>query len=187
MDLVDLEFVTSLVATKVGDRPATLGTDSLFRLVEDVVIDVGKLQELVATMESPELAAAGELQLGIKIGKDIMVHLNPVFCLFGLFLRSKDAPRDILEDRLQALESRTHTLSGQQPPAATSGPAAWPFHQGPSVQQGTLTRMHNEEALTVRVQFLEAQIKAMQDEMTASKSGWSTLFRGPWLRPGWTR
>jgi hypothetical protein len=166
MDLEDLEFATSLVATKVGDRPTTLGTNSLFRLVEDVVVDIGNLQELVATMESPELAAARELQLGFKIGKDIMGHLLPVFHLFCLFSQSKDAPGDILEERLHALESRTNASSTQAPAAAT-GPAAWSFHQGPSVVQGTSTRTDNEEALTVRVQFLEAQIKDMYDEMTA--------------------
>jgi hypothetical protein len=167
MDLAaDLEFATFLVATKVGDWPATLGTDSLFRLVEDVVLDIGKLQESVATMESPELAAVRELQLGFKVGKEIMGHLHPVFCLFSLFLRSKDAPGDILEERLHALKSWTNDSPAQAPAAAT-GPAAWSFHQGPSLQ-GTSTPMDNEEALTVRVQFLlEAQIKDMQDKMMA--------------------
>jgi hypothetical protein len=82
-----------------------------------------KLQKLASTMESPELAAARDLQLGFKIGKDIMGHLHPVFCLFGLFLRSKDAPGDILEERLHALESRTDAPPAQAPAAAT-GPAS---------------------------------------------------------------
>jgi hypothetical protein len=116
MDLADLEFATSLVATKVGNCPAILGTNSLFWLVEDVVINIEKLQESVATMESPKLAAARESQLGIKIGKYIMGHLNPVFRLFGLFSRSKDVPGDILEERLHALESRTNASSAQEPP-----------------------------------------------------------------------
>jgi hypothetical protein len=129
MDLADLEFATSLAATKVGESPATLGTDSLFKLVKDVVIDMGKCQELVATMESPELAAARELQLqlGFKIGKDIMGHLHPVFCLFGLFC-------------LHALESRMLYLPRH---TSATGPAAWSFHQGPSVQ-GTSTCTDNE-------------------------------------------
>jgi hypothetical protein len=136
MDLVDLEIATSLVAMKVGDCPTTLGTDSLFSLVEDVVVNIGKLQESVATVESPELTAARELQLGFKIGKDIMGHLHPVFCLFGLFLRSKDAPGDILEERgFHALESWTNASPAQAPAAAT-GPAAWSFHQGPSKRAG---------------------------------------------------
>jgi hypothetical protein len=169
MDLDDLEFATSLVATKVGGCPATLGTDSLFRLVEDVVEDIGKLQKLVSTMESPELAAARDLQLGVKIGKDIMGHLHLVFCLFSLFSRSKDAPGDILEEHLHLLESRTNAPPAQAP-AATTGPASWSFNnqmQGLSMQEGSSTRVDNEEALSVRVQFLEAQLKDMPDEMTA--------------------
>jgi hypothetical protein len=71
MDLADLKFATSLVTMKVGDRPATLGTDSLFKLVKDVVEDIGKLHKSVSTLESPELVAARDLQLGVKIGGGI--------------------------------------------------------------------------------------------------------------------
>jgi hypothetical protein len=180
MDLADLEFATSLVAKKVGDHPATLGTNSLFRLVEDVVEDMGKLHKLVSTLESPEFAAAQDLQQGVKIvGKDIIGHLNPVFCLFGLFLRAKDALGDILEERLHALESRTNALSALAP-AADTGPA-WSFNnrmQGLSVQ-GSLTRIESKEALNVWVQFLEAQLKDMQDKMTAERPNWDHQLRLP--------
>jgi hypothetical protein len=168
MDLADVEFATSLVATKVGDRPATLGTDSLFKLIEDVVEDVAKLHKLVTTLESPELGAVRDQQLGVRIGQDIIGHLNPIFRLFGLFSRSKDTPGDILEERLQALESRISVPSVPAPVAA-AGP--WSFAnrmEGLSVK-GATTSVGSEstEALTVRVQFLEAQLKDMQDEMTA--------------------
>jgi BMFP domain-containing protein YqiC len=165
VDLADLEFATSLVATKVGDRPATLGTDSLFKLVEDVVDDIGKLNKTVATLENPELAAARDLQLGVKIGQDIIGHLNPVFRLFASLSRSKEAPGDILEERLHALESRsTHASSFGPVPGTTAAPI---WHAGTRPQAQNLQVSPSEEALTARVQFLEAQLKDMQDEMTA--------------------
>jgi hypothetical protein len=43
LGLADAEFSTSLVATKVGDRPATLGTESIFQLLEGLVGDIGKV------------------------------------------------------------------------------------------------------------------------------------------------
>jgi hypothetical protein len=165
VDLADLEFATSLVATKVGDRPATLGTDSLFKLVEDVVDDVGKLHKAVSTLENPELAAARDLQLGVKIGQEIVGHLNPVFRLFSLLSRTKEAPGDILEERLHALESRSiHATSFAPAPTVTSAPA-WPI--GNNTQGRNLQTSPTEEALTARVLFLETQLKDMQDEMTA--------------------
>jgi hypothetical protein len=51
MGLADVECATSLVATKVGDRPATLGTDSIFKLIEDLLEEVGKVQKAVAVLE----------------------------------------------------------------------------------------------------------------------------------------
>jgi hypothetical protein len=156
------------VATKVGDHLATLGTVSFFKLVEDVVEDIGKLYKSVSTLESPNLAAARDLQLGVKIGQDRIGHLNPVFCLFGLFSRSKDAPGNILKECLHALdESRINAPSALAPAAAT-GPA-WSFDnqmQGLSMQESS-THVESEEALNIQVQFLEAQLNDMQDKMTA--------------------
>jgi hypothetical protein len=90
--LADVEFATSLVATKVGERPATLGTDSIFKLVEDVVEEMGRVQKSVAVLESPDLAAARDQQMGLSVAQDILNRLNPFFRLFGLLSRSKDTP-----------------------------------------------------------------------------------------------
>ena len=42
--LMDTSFVVSMLATKLGERPESLGTDSINALLEDLAQDVGKLQ-----------------------------------------------------------------------------------------------------------------------------------------------
>ena len=169
MGLADVEFATSLIATKVGDRPAALGTDSLFNLVEDLREDLATVQKSVSVLESPDLAAAREQQLALGIAQDILIQLNPFFRLFGLWSRSKDTPGDLLEERLQALESRG-VAAGTLPPASGLN---WTFPtQGVSAgttatQQTTTAGGGDVGALTERVRFLEAQVKDMQDELAS--------------------
>jgi hypothetical protein len=49
--LADMEFATSLLATKVGDCPVALGTDNIFQILEEVVKDVAVVQQDVAVMQ----------------------------------------------------------------------------------------------------------------------------------------
>jgi hypothetical protein len=172
LELADVEFATSLVATKVGDRPAALGTDSLFKLAEDLREDLATVQKSVSVLESPELAAAREQQLGLGIAQDILNRLNPFFRLFGLWSRSKDTPGDLLEERLQALESRGIAASPPPPPGQHW---SFPNHLGGvgvsagtnATNQATTSGGGDVGALTERVRFLEAQVKDMQDELTS--------------------
>jgi uncharacterized membrane protein len=119
MDLADIEFATSLVAMKVINHPPTLGTNSLFKLIKDVVEDVAKLHQSATMLESPKLEAICDQQLGLQVDQGIIGHLNTIFCLFGLLSRLKDAPGGILEESLQALESRGSVALA---PLATAGP-----------------------------------------------------------------
>jgi hypothetical protein len=79
LELADVEFATSLVATKVGDRPAVLGTDSLFKLIEDLREEFATVQKAVSVLESPDLVAAREEQLAVGIAQDILNRLKTRF------------------------------------------------------------------------------------------------------------
>ena len=177
--MADIEFATSLLATKVGDRPASLGTESLFKLMEELVEDVTKVQKSVAVLESADLAAVREQQLTLTIAQDIMSQLNPFFRLFGLLSRSKDTPGDLLEERLRSLEATgtQHQAGPARGTTASTGPWFTTQMKGLTVGGGTAPLLGDSDptGMAERIKVLEAQIKDMQDEMAASSVQMGTV------------
>jgi hypothetical protein len=166
LGLADAEFPTSLLVTKVGERPRTLGTESIFGLLKELVEDMGKMQHLVSVLESPTLAAAQEQQLAIGIAQDIVTRLHPLFRLYGAWLTSKDTPGDILEERLAALKGSVATGS----PLGTDG-GNWFNSQMSGLNVGvtapTWLEGEDTQGMSRQIRILEDLLKDMQDEMTS--------------------
>ena len=170
MGLADVEFATSLLATKVGDRPQRLGTESVFQLIEGVVEETGKLREDVDDLGSPENLGAREAALTLRVGRDVINHLSPIFQLFQTLSSSKHTPGDILEERLRKIEAgraATTTTGGGTP----SNP--WATHpltaaSSPVVGVGSVGGQPGIQDMAERIKVLEGQLKEMQDEMTVA-------------------
>jgi hypothetical protein len=170
LGLTDVEFATSLLATKVGDRPQRLGTESVFQLIEGVVEETGKLREDVDDLGSPENLGAREAALTLRVGRDVINHLSPIFQLFQTLSSSKHTPGDILEERLRKIEAgraATTTTGGGTP----SNP--WATHpltaaSSPVVGVGSVGGQPGIQDMAERIKVLEGQLKEMQDEMTVA-------------------
>jgi hypothetical protein len=173
--LADAEFATAVLATKVGDRPPSLGTDSVFQLLEDLVQDVGSLHRDVSRMDSPEFEAARSQRVEQAVAEDVAKHLRPFLELFKMFSRSFEAPGDILEERLRALESQ---LPVGRVTAGVPAQGPWfggAFPSAATLQTSNVGRAAGGESTTelearinARLRALEEQARDMQEEMATS-------------------
>ena len=72
-----MEFALAQLATKIRERPESLGTDSLYWLIEDMGQDVLKLQGEVTWLGSLEVEEAQQNKLETAIGHTVLLHLQP--------------------------------------------------------------------------------------------------------------
>lgn len=80
--LADAEFATALLVTKIEDHPKRQGTDSIFQTLEDLVKEVGSLQDEIKRLDLPELEQIRVDKIGWSVGQEVSIHLRPLFILF---------------------------------------------------------------------------------------------------------
>jgi hypothetical protein len=168
--LTDHEFATSLLANKLGERPASLGTDSIYQLLEDMGGDILKLRNELGRLDSPELEAARQTRLETSIGQTVIQHIQPLVALFRVVSTSPNTPGDLLEQRLRNLEAKI-TTHGNSPGSGFGNPWIGPTVTSPLQPNPVGSNTHFEG----RIRFLEDQIKDMQDEMASSSVKVGTL------------
>lgn len=105
MGLADAEFATALLATKIGNRPVSLGTDSIFQMLDDLVSKVGSVRDEIKRLNSPELEQILVDKVGLAVGQEVLTHLRPLFLLFWNLSSGPAMPGDFLKTRLKALEA----------------------------------------------------------------------------------
>lgn len=152
----------SLLGTKLGDRPVSLGTDSVYKILDELVTDTVKVQQEVARLDSPEVEAARQSKLEGTIGGTVVQNLRPLVSLFRAVSSSPDTPGDLLEQRLRSLESGPP--AGLAPGSGIGG--VWGNGTGSNlsaVPAGNPTAI--PAWLVERINFLEAQVREMQDEL----------------------
>jgi hypothetical protein len=93
--LSNVEFAVAQLATKIGERPESLGTDSLYRLIEDMGQDVLKLQGEVKRLDSLEVEEARQHKLEIAIGRTVLLHLQPLVSLYCSISSTAETPGDL--------------------------------------------------------------------------------------------
>lgn len=114
IELADVEFATALLATKVGDGAPSLGMDSIFQILEELVKDFTALHDDVLRLDLPEFESARSRKIEEAISKDVAWHLRPFFELYKTLSRSFDAPGHLLEEQFYALEALIPVLEAQE-------------------------------------------------------------------------
>ena len=168
--LMDASFAVSMLATKLGERPESLGTDSIYALLEDLMQDVEKLQGKVRELDSPAQETARREQTANAVGQLLVPELRPLFMLYHSLSSTKESPGDRLEERLARLEAG---VAGIRP---TGGHNVWFGDMGqpgvgqPSSNGGRAAAGEGaiDAQMTERIKRLEDTLKDVQDEMTSS-------------------
>ena len=167
--LTDVNFAVSTLATKLGERPESLGTDSIFSLLEDLVQDMGVLRGEVKAWDSPEREAERRERLADAVGRLLLPQLRPLFMLYNGLSTNRETPGDRLEERLARLEAGVTGARAQMGHHVWFGDteASTPQRQGNNSHQ-TASGGAIDPGLQERVRVLEDTLKDIQDEMTSS-------------------
>jgi hypothetical protein len=137
-------------------------------MLDDLIREVSSLQDEIMHLNSPELEQILVNKVGRLVGQEVLTHLRPLFILFWNLSSRAATPGDILKNQLRVLEARP-----QGEVDLNTGLASNWFSAG--LNAGTTLPMSN---VTTRggnglpskecINFLEAQLKELQDEMGLS-------------------
>lgn len=115
LTLANVKFAASRLGTKLGDHPVSLGTDSVYKILEELVEDARALEQHVQHLASPEVESAHHNKLKATIGTTMVKHICPLVGLYQCLSSSPLTAGDLIKERLQRLESQV-PLSGTLPP-----------------------------------------------------------------------
>jgi hypothetical protein len=103
---MEAKLAIATLATRMGERPASLGTDSIYEVLEEVHHDVSSLQVVMHDVTDPKQEADQWEHLVEAVGDLIIQPMQPLLLLFNALSSTRDAPGDHLEECLRKLEAR---------------------------------------------------------------------------------
>jgi hypothetical protein len=105
VEATEAKLSVTTLATRLGERPASLGTDSIYEVLEELLRDVGSLQAALRDITDPKAEANRQECLVEAVGDIIVQPMRPLFMLYNALSSARDAPGDRLEARLRRLEA----------------------------------------------------------------------------------
>lgn len=97
---------------KLGERPKSLGTNSVYKLLEELTMDVGTLQSAVHNLMDPQMEAQCQDSIVDMVGDIVIRPLRPLFLLYNALSSAKHTPGDHLEEWLKMLEAGLAAVKG---------------------------------------------------------------------------
>jgi hypothetical protein len=161
---MEAKLSIAMLATRLDEHPASLGTDSVYKVLEMLLRDVGSLQAALWDVTDPKIEANRQGQLVEAVGDMVLQPLQPLFLLYNALSSAREAPGDCLKECLRKLEAGVVRVSGKATPQVWFG---HPSRTAPTLggTQGPPGNGQSEGGLLERIKVLEDTLKDVQDEM----------------------